>query len=102
RAQALAISRPLDGGLLIAALAHLDGDEAIEARDAREPLGGVPHALSEGVRAARHEGGHQASCSALARRFSATSACQNSLALEVSTSNSNRATMSGSMSATST
>ena len=51
---------------------------------------------------ARDEGGHQEPCSALTRKFSATSACQNSLAFEVSTSNSNRATMSGSMSATST
>jgi hypothetical protein len=43
-----------------------------------------------------------ASTSARSRRFSATSSCQNSLALVVSTSNSNRSTISGTMSALST
>src|SRR5581483_9056152 len=97
--------RPLHTGVLATVLLHRGLNAALVARDGREPDldvqplvgGGFPSALLDVRR------GHQeTSCSALRRRFSATSFSHASTACAVSISNSKRAVMSSLTSAAST
>ena len=97
---------PLDGGVLVAVLLHPDDRAAGLAGDLDHPCLGVELLVGPG-RLADSEGRHDidldqteagataASSAAFLARFSATSACQNSFAFVVSTSNSNRSTISG-------